>query len=119
MLATAVGDSLAAIRSGSYPRRGFTPVACATTRSFPRAERTDSTRKNGLSRRRSIGPSVAREQDPAMIESALAQIAQGLVRAGVRRLILAGGETSSAAVERLDVRAPVQRQLFLPIQRQL
>jgi len=46
-----------------------------------------------------------REQVGHLIESALAQIAKGLVRAGVRRLILAGGETSSAAVERLGVRA--------------
>jgi 3-dehydrotetronate 4-kinase len=46
-----------------------------------------------------------REQVGHLIESALAEIARGLVSAGVRRLILAGGETSSAAVERLDVRA--------------
>jgi len=46
-----------------------------------------------------------REHVGHLIESALAQIAQGLVSAGVRRLILAGGETSSAAVERLGVRA--------------
>jgi 3-dehydrotetronate 4-kinase len=46
-----------------------------------------------------------REHVGHLIESALAEIAQGLVSAGVRRLIVAGGETSSAAVERLDVRA--------------
>jgi uncharacterized protein YgbK (DUF1537 family) len=46
-----------------------------------------------------------REHVGHLIESALAEIARGLVGAGVRRLILAGGETSSAAVERLDVRA--------------
>jgi uncharacterized protein YgbK (DUF1537 family) len=46
-----------------------------------------------------------REHVGHLIESALAEIARGLVSAGVRRLILAGGETSSAAVERLDVRA--------------
>jgi 3-dehydrotetronate 4-kinase len=46
-----------------------------------------------------------REHVGHLIESALAEIAYGLVSAGVRRLILAGGETSSAAVERLDVRA--------------
>jgi uncharacterized protein YgbK (DUF1537 family) len=46
-----------------------------------------------------------REHVGHLIESALAEIARGLVSAGVRRLILAGGETSSAAVERLGVRA--------------
>jgi 3-dehydrotetronate 4-kinase len=46
-----------------------------------------------------------REQIGHLVESALAEIARGLVGAGVRRLILAGGETSSAAVERLGVRA--------------
>ena len=46
-----------------------------------------------------------REYVGHLIESALAEITHGLVGAGVRRLILAGGETSSAAVERLDLRA--------------
>jgi len=46
-----------------------------------------------------------RERIGHLIESALSEIADGLVNAGVRRLILAGGETSSAAVERLGVRA--------------
>ena len=46
-----------------------------------------------------------REQIGHLVESALAEIAGGLVGAGVRQLILAGGETSSAAVERLGVRA--------------
>jgi 3-dehydrotetronate 4-kinase len=46
-----------------------------------------------------------REHVGHLIESTLAEIARELVGAGVRRLILAGGETSSAAVERLDVRA--------------
>jgi uncharacterized protein YgbK (DUF1537 family) len=39
-----------------------------------------------------------------LIENSLAQIAQELVHAGVSRLILAGGETSSAAVEKLGLR---------------
>ena len=46
-----------------------------------------------------------REYVGHLIESALVEITHGLVGAGVRRLILAGGETSSAAVERLDLRA--------------
>jgi uncharacterized protein YgbK (DUF1537 family) len=38
-----------------------------------------------------------------LVEHALAQIAQGLVAAGVRRLVVAGGETSGAVVQALGV----------------
>jgi uncharacterized protein YgbK (DUF1537 family) len=37
------------------------------------------------------------------IEQAMADIADGLVKAGVRRLIVAGGETSGAVVDRLKI----------------
>jgi uncharacterized protein YgbK (DUF1537 family) len=37
------------------------------------------------------------------IEQAMADIAEGLVAAGVRRLVVAGGETSGAAVDRLKI----------------
>lgn len=37
------------------------------------------------------------------IEQAMANIAEGLVQAGVRRLIVAGGETSGAVVDRLRI----------------
>jgi uncharacterized protein YgbK (DUF1537 family) len=37
------------------------------------------------------------------IEQAMADIAEGLVSAGVRRLIVAGGETSGAVVDRLEI----------------
>ncbi|MBX9699741.1 MAG: hypothetical protein K2X74_09900, partial [Acetobacteraceae bacterium] len=40
-----------------------------------------------------------------MIEAAMAAIAEGLVAAGVRRLVVAGGETSGAVVRRLGVAA--------------
>jgi uncharacterized protein YgbK (DUF1537 family) len=39
------------------------------------------------------------------IEDALARIAEGLVQAGVRRLVVAGGETSGAVVDRLGLKA--------------
>jgi uncharacterized protein YgbK (DUF1537 family) len=39
------------------------------------------------------------------IEEALAHIAEGLAAAGVRRLVVAGGETSGAAVDRLGLKA--------------
>lgn len=37
------------------------------------------------------------------IERAMADIAEGLVQAGVRRLVVAGGETSGAVVDRLQI----------------
>ena len=37
------------------------------------------------------------------IEQAFADIAEGLVQAGVRRLVVAGGETSGAVVDRLNI----------------
>ena len=37
------------------------------------------------------------------IEQAMADIAEGLVRSGVRRLVVAGGETSGAVVDRLRI----------------
>jgi len=40
----------------------------------------------------------------AKIESALAEIATGLAMAGTRRLVIAGGETSGAVVQRLGIR---------------
>jgi 3-dehydrotetronate 4-kinase len=41
----------------------------------------------------------------ALVEACLAQIARGLVEAGVQRLVVAGGETSGAVVQALGVRA--------------
>jgi uncharacterized protein YgbK (DUF1537 family) len=43
------------------------------------------------------------QQAGAQVESCLARIAQGLVAAGVRRLVVAGGETSGAVVQALGV----------------
>jgi len=46
---------------------------------------------------------LGRDAAGALIETALADIAAGLVAAGVRRLVVAGGETSGAVVQRLGV----------------
>ena len=43
-------------------------------------------------------------QAGALVETCLAQIARGLVERGVRRLVVAGGETSGAVVQALGVR---------------
>jgi 3-dehydrotetronate 4-kinase len=48
---------------------------------------------------------LGRERAGALIEAALATIAGGLVEAGVRRLVVAGGETAGAVVQALGVRA--------------
>ena len=44
-----------------------------------------------------------REAAGHAIEQAMADIAEGLVEAGVRRLVVAGGETSGAVVDRLGI----------------
>jgi len=48
---------------------------------------------------------LGRERAGALIEAALATVARGLVEAGVRRLVVAGGETSGAVVQSLGIRA--------------
>jgi uncharacterized protein YgbK (DUF1537 family) len=48
---------------------------------------------------------LGREQAGALIEKTLAAIAHGLVEAGVRKLVVAGGETSGAVVAKLGVTA--------------
>lgn len=48
---------------------------------------------------------LGREKAGAMVENALGEIAIGLYEHGVRRLIVAGGETSGAVVNALDIPA--------------
>lgn len=48
---------------------------------------------------------LGRDAAGALIEDAMAEIADALVQAGVRRLVVAGGETSGAVVQRLGVRS--------------
>ena len=48
---------------------------------------------------------VGRDVAGAMVESALATITEGLVAAGARQVVVAGGETSGAIVQRLGVEA--------------
>lgn len=47
---------------------------------------------------------LGRDEAGAMIEQALASVARGLVDKGVRRLVVAGGETSGAAVAALGIK---------------
>ncbi len=46
-----------------------------------------------------------REEAGQAIEQQMARIAEALARAGVKRLVVAGGETSGAAVDRLQLKA--------------
>ncbi|MGH6718308.1 MAG: 3-oxo-tetronate kinase [Alphaproteobacteria bacterium] len=46
---------------------------------------------------------LGRDQAGVLIEHALAEVAAGLVAAGVRRLVVAGGETAGAVVRRLGI----------------
>jgi 3-dehydrotetronate 4-kinase len=48
---------------------------------------------------------LGREQAGALIENAIARIAEGLVANGVRKMVVAGGETAGAVVGRLGVRS--------------
>src|SRR5581483_8639318 len=45
------------------------------------------------------------ERAGALVEQALAELAKGLVASGVRKLVVAGGETAGAVVGALGVRA--------------
>lgn len=54
---------------------------------------------------KSVQQRLGAEAAGALVEQALAAIARGLVDAGVRRLIVAGGETAGAAVQALEVQA--------------
>ena len=49
--------------------------------------------------------SLGRERAGAMIEQAIAKLAGGLAAQGVRRFVIAGGETSGAVVSALGVEA--------------
>lgn len=48
---------------------------------------------------------LGRAEAGAMVERTFGRIAEGLVREGVRQLIVAGGETSGAVVEALGIQA--------------
>jgi uncharacterized protein YgbK (DUF1537 family) len=48
---------------------------------------------------------LGREQAGTLVEDTVARVAEGLVARGVRRMVVAGGETSGAVVGRLGVRS--------------
>ncbi|HEY3145686.1 MAG TPA: 3-oxo-tetronate kinase [Dongiaceae bacterium] len=54
---------------------------------------------------KSVQAKLGRDRAGTVVEHALATLARGLVKAGVRRLVVAGGESSGAVVQALGVRA--------------
>ncbi len=52
---------------------------------------------------RAVQAQLGAEQAGALVEATLAQVATGLVQAGVGQLLLAGGETSGACVQALGI----------------
>ena len=54
---------------------------------------------------RQVQETLGRDKAGALVEDALAEVAAGLVEQGVRRLIVAGGETSGAVVKGLKLQA--------------
>lgn len=56
-----------------------------------------------LERVRAVQDRLGRERAGGLVEAALAAIARGLVERGVRRLVVAGGETSGAIVQALGI----------------
>ena len=53
---------------------------------------------------RAVQSELGAERAGALVEQTLAQVAAGLVGLGVRRLVVAGGETSGACVQALGIR---------------
>ncbi len=52
---------------------------------------------------RAVQEQIGRERAGGLVEAALADMARGLVERGVRRLVVAGGETSGAIVQALGI----------------
>ena len=87
------------ITAGMSPRPSPSPAGIARkgrASSTPRPPRTGSPPRRPVSAGKPPEPSI---------ERALADIAAALVETGVRRILVAGGETSGAVVSRLGVRA--------------
>jgi 3-dehydrotetronate 4-kinase len=89
-LAAATGRDIAgAALAWATPRLGDAPILVSAT--APPAEVA------------AVQERLGREAAGALVEGILARIARGLVAAGVRRMVVAGGETAGAVVEALGV----------------
>lgn len=56
---------------------------------------------------RAVQDALGADRASALLEDALSHVTRGLVERGVRRLVIAGGETSGAVVEALSIRSAV------------
>lgn len=91
-LATPDADRLAgAAIDWARPRIGAKPIIIAASAPPDRVA--------------AIQAKLGRDAAGALIEDTLARVAEALVAAGARRLVVAGGETAGAVVSRLGVRA--------------
>ncbi len=89
-LALAAGQPLADQALAWALQQGSKPVLVYATRT---AEQV-----------RAVQAALGSERAGQLVEACLARVAAGLVRQGVRRLVVAGGETSGAVVQALGVR---------------
>jgi uncharacterized protein YgbK (DUF1537 family) len=91
-LAAAHGRDVAAeALAWAVPRLGDTPVLISATAA-----------PAGLA---TVQERLGRERAGALVEGILARVARGLVARGVRRLVVAGGETAGAVVQALEITA--------------
>jgi uncharacterized protein YgbK (DUF1537 family) len=89
-LRLAAGDDVSAqALAWAVPRLGLRPVLVYATAAPQAVQRVQA--------------ELGVERAGALVEQALAQVAQGLVQHGVGRLVVAGGETSGACVQALGV----------------
>jgi uncharacterized protein YgbK (DUF1537 family) len=88
--AGAAGDVVEAALEWATPRLGKQPILISATAPPEQVA--------------AIQEALGRERAGVLVEGILADIARGLVARGVRRLIVAGGETSGAVVQALGIR---------------
>jgi len=92
LLATPDAERLVATaRDWSAKRLGATPIVIAASASPDKVA--------------ALQQRLGRDEAGALIEQVLARIAEDLATHGVRRLVVAGGETAGAVVSRLGVRS--------------
>jgi uncharacterized protein YgbK (DUF1537 family) len=99
---TATLDQLAKVK-GTLPQRQLDPIALARDTGIVQA--TIDWARQQLGDRPVLIYASAPPEQVAAVEDALRRIATALAAAGVKRFVVAGGETSGAVVEALGVRA--------------
>ena len=112
----ATRGQVAAAQAAGIPALQIDPLALASGQVSPAAILDWASRQNGSGpimvyststpeSVRGAQDSLGRDKAGVLVEDTLAAVARGLVEQGVRRLIVAGGETSGAVVQGLGVQA--------------